>query len=73
MATVSFTSVLADLSAEFGWAPDAWKRLTWRELQAWVTELGRRRQQEADAHREAARRQSVERQRDEFLRSQGVR
>lgn len=73
MSAVSFTSVLGDLSAEFGWAPDAWKKLTWRELQAWVVELGRRRREEADAHRDAERRQQVEQQKAAFFRSQGVR
>ena len=73
MTSVSFTAVLGDLSAEFGWAPDAWRRLTWRELQAWIVEMGRRRTQEMEARIEAERRSRVEQQRDEFYRSRGIR
>lgn len=73
MTAVSFTSILADLSAEFGWAPDAWRRLTWRELQAWVVELGRRRKQEMEARQDAQTRAQIQQQSDEFYRSRGIR
>lgn len=73
MTEVSFTSILADLSAEFGWQPDAWRRLTWRELQAWVVELGRRRKQETEARQDAEQRAQAQQQRDEFYRSHGIR
>lgn len=56
-------TILADLSGEFGWGPDAWRRLGWRELQAWVDELGRRRREEAEARRRAEQRAEIERQR----------
>lgn len=68
-----FVAILGDLSAEFGWAPDAWRRLTWREFQEWVAELGRRRARELEAHQASKERGELESARDAFFRSQGVR
>lgn len=65
-------AILADLSAEFGWAPDAWRRLTWAELGEWIRELGRRREEEREAA-EQARQQAETRQRaTEFFRQHGI-
>ena len=67
-----FVAIIADLSAEFGWAPDAWRRLTWRELQAWIGELARRRTEEAAAVRRMTERADIESRRTEFFRSHGI-
>lgn len=65
--------VLAELASEFSWPHDFWRRMGWREFQAWTRELGRRRRLEAEeAHRQRA---EAERQRaaEDFYRQHGIR
>ncbi len=46
-------TVLADMNAEFGWAPDVWRRLLVREFLAWYREAVRRRAERAKAQARA--------------------
>lgn len=44
---------LADLSVEFHWQPDVWRRLTVFEFRGWVEELKRRRIEAQKAYAKA--------------------
>jgi hypothetical protein len=65
-------SVLADLAADLGFAPDAWRRMGWREFTAWVGEIARRRDEERASIERAQQRQEREQAKAEFLRTHGV-
>ncbi len=60
---VRLVSVLADLTAEFGWAPDAWRHLLVREFLAWHDEMHRRQAERSRLAAEHARRVELEAQR----------
>jgi len=55
-------ALVADLAAEFSWPHDFWRRMGWRELNAWAAEVGRRREAEAEAQRRAQQRAEQQRQ-----------
>jgi hypothetical protein len=63
---------VADLSAEFGWQPGAWRTLGWRELQAWVAELGRRRKEEQHAQAQARAQQARDKAAQDFYAQHGI-